>query len=181
MEKLVFHQVEDWTSELTLHFQDDDDGKRIGTKNIVFGNRMSLNSKPGRPCYYVYPSEAEAYRDYAHIVRFIETAIHELLGHGSGKLLTETESGDFNFDHKNKPISPITGQPIRTWYKPGESWNSVFGKMAATAEECRAFLVAHYLADNKDILAVFGYDDKSTPTADDCESLDGMATGDLHD
>lgn len=130
---------------------------------------MSLNSNAGRPCNYVHPSEVEAHKGCSHIVRFVGTAIHELLGHGSGKRLTETESGNFNFDHENKPISPVTGQPIQTWYKAGESWSSVFGKLAPTVEECRAFLVAYYLADNKDILALFGYDDKSTPTADERE------------
>ncbi|KAJ5709381.1 dipeptidyl-peptidase 3 [Penicillium malachiteum] len=102
----------------------------------------------------------------AHTLRFIGTVIHEILGHGTGKLLTET-AGSFNFDHENKPISPVTGQPVQTWYKPGESWNSVFGNLAPTVEECRAFLVPNYLADNMEILALFGYDESSTPTADD--------------
>lgn len=112
----------------------------------------------------------------AHISRFIGTAIHELVGHGTGKLLAETGPGTFNFDHKNRPISPITGQPIQTWYEPGETWNSVFGKLAPTVEECRAFLVANYLADNKDILALFGYDQNTKPTSDDREYPDDGAT-----
>lgn len=133
---------------------------------------MLLNNRPGRPCYFVHPSEAQAYMSYAHIIRFNGTAIHELLGHGSGKFLAETAPGEFNFDHKNPPISPVTGLPITTWYKPEENWFSVFGTLAQTVEECRAFLFAYYLADNKDILSLFGYDDNSTPTADDCESID---------
>lgn len=40
------------------------------------------------------------------------------------------------------------------------------GSWQRLVEECRAFLVANYLADNKDILALFGYDKKSTPVAD---------------
>jgi hypothetical protein len=104
----------------------------------------------------------------AHEVRFAQTAVHELIGHGTGKLLTETAPGQFNFDHTNPPISPITGDPISTWYKPGETWNSVFGKLAPTVEECRAYLIADYLADNRDVLGMFGYDHNSTPTADDC-------------
>lgn len=136
---------------------------------MVYGNRVSLNNSPGRPCYYVHPSEADAYMSCAHTVRFVQTAIHELIGHGTGKLLSETAPGQFNFDHDNPPISPITGNPVRTWYKPGETLNTVFGKLAPTVEECRAYLVADYLADNRDILAMFGYDDNSTPTADDCK------------
>ncbi|KAK1706799.1 peptidase family M49-domain-containing protein [Colletotrichum lupini] len=146
---------------------DDEDGKRHGVKNMVYGNRMQLNSSPGRPCYYVHPSEADAYMACAHTVRFVGTAIHELIGHGTGKLLSETAPGKYNFDYENPPVSPVTGQPVQTWYKPGESWNSVFGKLAPTVEECRAFLVSSYLADNKEILALFGYDEHSTLTADD--------------
>ncbi|KAF7866787.1 hypothetical protein EAF04_005629 [Stromatinia cepivora] len=125
----------------------DDDGKRHRVKNMVY--------------------EVETYIAYAHRVRFVATAIHELIGHGTGKLLAETVPGKFNFDHKNPPISPVTGKPIYTWFKPGETWNSVFGKLAPTVEECRAFLVSDYLADNKDILALFGYNQDSTPTVDE--------------
>ncbi|CAD6449789.1 898e2baa-2291-4aa0-bb4b-2a24cf5a774f [Sclerotinia trifoliorum] len=145
----------------------DDDGKRHGVKNMVCGNRMNLNSSPDRTCYYIHPSEVKTYMTYAHKVRFVTTAIHELIGHGTGKLLAETIPGKFNFDHENPPTSPLTGKPIQTWYKPGQTWNSVFGKLAATVEECRAFLIANYLADNKEILALFGYDQESTPTADE--------------
>ncbi|APA12599.1 hypothetical protein sscle_09g073690 [Sclerotinia sclerotiorum 1980 UF-70] len=124
----------------------DDDGKRHGVKNMVYGNRMNLNSSPNRPCYYIHPSEVETYMTYAHRVRFVTTAIYELIGHGTGKLLSETVTGKFKFGHANPLISPVT---------------------AATVEECRAFLIADYLADSKDILALFGYDQESTPTADE--------------
>lgn len=118
----------------------------------------------------------------AHIVRSNGTAIHELLGHVSGKLLAEPTPGVFNFDHDNPPISPITGKPIQTWYKPKETWNIVFGKLAMTVEERRAFPFAYYLADNKGILALLGYDQYSVPTADDREYpkyLEGFRPGKL--
>lgn len=86
-----------------------------------------------------------------------------------GEAALRDTPGQFNFDQDNPPISPITGNPVRTWYKPGETLNTVFGKLAPTVEECRAYLVADYLADNRDILAMFGYDDNGTPTADDCK------------
>ncbi|PVH79291.1 hypothetical protein DL98DRAFT_632565 [Cadophora sp. DSE1049] len=148
---------------------DDQDGKRHGVKNIVYGNRMSLNSRPGRPCYYVHISESKEFKNAAHICRFISTATHELIGHGTGKLLAEVAPGKYNFDHTNPPISPVTGEPVKTWYKPGETWISVFGKLAPTVEECRAFLIADYLTDNKSILSLFGYDEHSTPSAEDSE------------
>lgn len=93
----------------------DDDGKRHGVKNMVYGNRMNLNSSPNRPCYYIHPSEVETYMTYAHRVRFVTTAIYELIGHGTGKLLSETVTGKFKFGHANPLISPVTGKPIQTW------------------------------------------------------------------
>lgn len=85
--------------------------------------------------------------------------VHELLGHGTGKLLQETSPGVFNFDHTNPPISPITHRPITSWYKPGETWGGVFGGVAASYEECRAELVAMYLGIETDILSIFGHPD----------------------
>ncbi|KAI1502712.1 dipeptidyl peptidase III [Biscogniauxia marginata] len=145
----------------------DSNGKTHGVKIMAYGNRISLNSSPDYPCYYVHPSEAEAYMGCVHIMSFIEIIIRELIGYGTGKLLAETGPSEFNFDHKNPPISPVTGKPIQTWYRPEETCNSVFEELAPTVEECRAFLVSNYLADNKDILALFGYDQNSTLTADD--------------
>jgi hypothetical protein len=55
-------------------------------------------------------------------------------GHGCGKLLQETSAGVFNFDVKDPPVSPLTGKPITTWYKPGQTWGSVFGGVAGAYE-----------------------------------------------
>jgi dipeptidyl-peptidase III len=127
---------------------------------------MNANNNPSRPCHYVHPSEVKGFRGCNHIIRFIVTAIHELLGHGTGKLLAET-AGMYNFDGENLPTNPLTGKAIETWYQPGQTWTSVFEKLATSVEECRAMLVSHYLADNKEVLSMFGYSDTSTITADD--------------
>lgn len=60
-------------------------------------------------------------------------------GHGCGKLLQETSAGVFNFDVMDPPVSPLTGKPITTWYKPGQTWGSVFGGIAG-AYEVRFFI-----------------------------------------
>ena len=85
--------------------------------------------------------------------------IHELLGHGTGKLLQETAPGVYNFDVKSPPISPITNKPVTTWYKPGQTWGSVFGSVAASYEECRAECVAMALSCDFEILKIFGFGD----------------------
>jgi len=67
----------------------------------------------------------------------------------------------YNFDHKNPPISPLTGKPVTTWYKPGQTWGSVFGGLAGAYEECRAELVAVYLSCEFAALKIFGFGDGS--------------------
>ncbi|KAI1648082.1 peptidase family M49-domain-containing protein [Daldinia loculata] len=83
--------------------------------------------------------------------------------------------GKVNFDHNNPLISPVTGKSVRTWYKPGETWNGVFGKLAPAMEECRAFLIASYLACHNDVLSWCGYDRNSSISQDDCECSNIMA------
>lgn len=138
-----------------------------GSKNVVLANRLSVNNNPNLPCYWVDPSELKRFKDSTHVVRFITTAIHELIGHGTGKLLSETAPGTYNFDQHNLPISPLTGEAITSHYLPGQTWGSVFGKLAGTVEECRAILVSEYLMDNKELLEIFGYTDTSEITAEE--------------
>ncbi|KAF2964127.1 hypothetical protein GQX73_g9456 [Xylaria multiplex] len=138
-----------------------------GFKNIVYANRMSANADPNRPLHWISPSELQGFRKVYHILRFITTSIHELLGHGTGKLLAETSPGVFNFDSETVPINTLTGKPIQSWYKPGQTWTSVFEKLAGTVEECRAMLISYYLAESKDMLRMYGYDDNTDITANE--------------
>lgn len=89
-----------------------------------------------------------------------------MLGHSTTRLLTEITPGVFNFDRENLPINPFTGKAIETWYKSGERVLG-FEKLELAVEELRADLVAVYLADNKDILSIFGFDETSTVSADE--------------
>jgi dipeptidyl-peptidase-3 len=68
------------------------------------------------------------------------------------------EAGKYNFDIKNPPVSPITSKPVTTWYKPGETWGSIFKSVASSYEECRAECVAMYLGVDKEILSIFKHE-----------------------
>ena len=57
---------------------------------------------------------------------------------------------------------------MTTWYKPGQTWGSVFGSVAGAYEECRAELVAMYLSCEFPVLKIFGFGDGT-------EDLDGEA------
>ncbi|KAI0868251.1 dipeptidyl peptidase III [Hypoxylon argillaceum] len=141
--------------------------EEYGFKNILYVNRMSANADPNRPLHWISPSESQSFRKVYHVLRFITTSIHELLGHGTGKLLAETSPGVYNFDSNNLPTNTLTGKPIQSWYKPGQTWTSVFEKLAGTVEECRAMLISYYLAESKDMLHIYGYDDNTEITADE--------------
>lgn len=128
---------------------------------------MSANADPNRPLYWISQSELQSFRKVYHVLRFITTSIHELLGHGTGKLLTETSPDVFNFNSDELPINTFTGKPVELWYKHRQTWTSVFEKLAGTVEECRAMLISYYLADSKDMLRMYGYDDNTDITADE--------------
>ncbi|KAF2688085.1 peptidase M49, dipeptidyl-peptidase III [Lentithecium fluviatile CBS 122367] len=136
-----------------------------GFKNIVLANRLSVNNNPNLPCYWVDPSELEDFKASTHVVRFITTAIHELIRHGSGKLLSEIKPGTYDFDKQNPPTNPLSGEAVTSHYLPSQTWTSVFGKLAGTVEECRAILMSEYLMDNKELLGIFGYTNTGDITA----------------
>jgi len=65
-------------------------------------------------------------------------AVHELIGHGCGKLLKEIEKDKFNFDPQSPPQNPLTHAPVDSWYRVGQNPKSVFGKLHAGLNECLA-------------------------------------------
>jgi len=112
---------------------------------------------PNEPIPFIKPSDLDVYSNYRDPAFEVQVGLHELLGHGCGKLLQETSPGEYNFDIKNPPVSPITGKPITTYYQPGQTWGSVFGTIAASYEECRAECVAMALSCEFPILQLFGF------------------------
>jgi dipeptidyl-peptidase-3 len=90
---------------------------------------------------------------------YLWVVFHELFGHGTGKLLQEAADGAHNFDLARLPVSPLTGEPIDSWYKPGETWTSVFQDIATSVDECRAECIGAYLMSEPDLLALCGYTD----------------------
>lgn len=116
---------------------------------------------PNEPTPFIREEDQKLWDEYKDESFEVQVGLHELLGHGCGKLLQETEPGKFNFDQKNPPISPVTGKPITTYYKPGETWGTVFGGMGPSYEECRAESVAMSLCPDYGILKIFGFGDGS--------------------
>lgn len=148
----------------------DDIRQTEGFKNVSLGNVLSAKA-PNEKIPFIAEEDLEVYGKYRDAAFEVQVGLHELTGHGCGKLLQETSPGSFNFDQTNPPISPLTGKPVTTWYKPGQTWGSVFGSIAGAYEECRAELVAMFLSCDFPTLKIFGFGDGSV-------DMDGEA-GDL--
>lgn len=86
----------------------------------------------------------------------IQVGLHELLGHGSGKIFTSPQSF----------VSPIDGKPCG-YYKPGQTYTAVFQSLANQMEECRAESCALYLSVQPEILDIFGYHGCTLETVSD--------------
>ncbi|KAJ3579685.1 hypothetical protein NPX13_g886 [Xylaria arbuscula] len=135
----------------------DDIRQTEGFKNVSLGNVLSAKA-PNDKIPFIAEEDLEVYQKYRDGAFEVQVGLHELTGHGCGKLLQETSPGVFNFDKESPPVSPLTQKPITTWYKPGQTWGSVFGSLA----ECRAELVAMFLSCEFPVLKIFGFGDGSS-------------------
>ncbi|KZT61788.1 hypothetical protein CALCODRAFT_490689 [Calocera cornea HHB12733] len=129
--------------------------EKYGFKNVSLANILAAKT-PNNPYFFVAPEDKPLREKYEDEAFNIQVANHELLGHGSGKLMKENEDGTKNFNPE-KTINPLTGKPVDTWYKPGQTYGQIFGTCSSSHEECRAEAAAMYLVFDRDILRLFGH------------------------
>ncbi|KAI1479743.1 peptidase family M49-domain-containing protein [Daldinia eschscholtzii] len=133
----------------------------VGFKNVIIANRMIAEST-AMQWPFIDDSEVEMFQRHKYPAYYWWVVLHELLGHGTGKMMIEEPANTFNFDSADPPINPLDGEPIRIWYKPGQTWTGQFGDLATILDECRAELVGAYLMDDPELLDIFGFTDEST-------------------
>nr|CAD7401437.1 unnamed protein product [Timema poppensis] len=124
-----------------------------GFKNVSLGNVIPAAYKDAKTPFLT--QEDSNILEKLRIPAFeVQVGLHELLGHGSGKMFCQTNDG-FNFD-ADEIKHPFTGKKISTFYKVGETYDSLFTSLGSTYEECRAECVGLFLCLHKDIVEIFG-------------------------
>jgi len=108
----------------------------FGFKNVSLANVINSGSVSNERVDFINNNDQDIMIKYKNQAFNVQVAIHELLGHGSGKLLVEDKDCNLNFDPSL--INPLTGEKISSWYKGNQSYEQVFGKLHSTMEECRA-------------------------------------------
>nr|KAI8740570.1 dipeptidyl peptidase 3-like [Biomphalaria glabrata] len=133
----------------------DDIRQNEGFKNVSLGNVLTSGYKDSKVTF-LREQDKELYSKYKIQSFEVQVGLHELLGHGSGKLFIEEEPGQFNFD-KDAVTHTETKEKVTSWYKSGETWDSKFSTIASTYEECRAESVGIYLCLLSDVQSIFGH------------------------
>ncbi|XP_055346601.1 dipeptidyl peptidase 3-like [Paramacrobiotus metropolitanus] len=126
-----------------------------GFKNVNLGNVIAA-TYASKKVQFLSPEDAASVKQNILGILDIIVGLHELLGHGSGKLFMEFPNGTFNANASvigHMQIGDFGS--INNWYKPGQTYESVFGKLASTMEECRAESVAVHLSLFPDVLSIW--------------------------
>lgn len=134
----------------------DDIRQNEGFKNVSLGNVLTAYQSKDKVSF-LRDDDQKIYQELRVPSFEVQVGGHELLGHGSGKLLIENADKTFNFA-KDSLINPLTNKLVDSWYHPGQQYDSVFGTLASSLEECRAECVGVLLSADLDFQKIFGFE-----------------------
>lgn len=129
----------------------DDITEKYGFKNVTIGNNQ-VTFKADK-IKFIKKEDAKILEQHGTIADSIHTACHELLGHGSGKLLRQNEDGSFNFK-KGEVFDPFSNKEV-TYYNKDETFETKFTDICRSYEECRADISGIYFGSMPNVHKIF--------------------------
>jgi len=138
----------------------DDIRQNEGFKNVSLGNVLSASYGAGdKPVVFIAEADQQLFKALKGEAFEVQVGVHELLGHGSGKLFHQ-DTPEAAKLVESKFVCPVSGEPVTgPFYAAGSTWDSTFGKMASPYEECRAECAGLYLCLESEVLRVFGHEE----------------------
>jgi dipeptidyl-peptidase-3 len=125
----------------------------LGFKNVSLGNVISSRNQETPD--FLNDDDVQLMKKYGLDALEMQVGLHEMLGHGSGKLLTAS-SGSLNYNRDDLKAWIEKYDWIKpTHYKEGESYRTVFTDISSSFEECRAECVALHLSVYDEVLKIF--------------------------
>jgi len=119
-----------------------------GFKNVSLGNVLSASYGVSKPAPFLSSADNEVLKLWKVASFEVQVGLHELLGHGSGKLF---HAGNFPSDLAS-PLGGTCG-----CYGQGDTYDSKFTTIGSSYEECRAECVGIHLCLEPGVTEIFGH------------------------
>lgn len=131
--------------------------EKEGFKNVIFESNTPTNRSKWHTDEYISIAESDYINEHRQDAYKVQVGGHELFGHGSGKLMVRGADGKCPMSF----VDPINGEKFESCYEAGETYNSKFGQISSSYEECRADLSGLHLQSLQSMYQVFGYNETS--------------------
>lgn len=74
----------------------------------MIANQLSARTQSNKRSPFLDESDNEAYQKHKHHPSYLWIVLHELLGHGTGRMMVEENEEKYNFDITSPPINLLS-------------------------------------------------------------------------